>query len=97
MDRQLIKMLDEARWLHGKPIVVTSGFRCPRHNKSVGGTKRSSHLTGLAVDIDCPSSRDRWKLVKILLAVGFKRIGIGPDFIHVDVDPSKTQHLIWTY
>ena len=97
MDRTLVKMLDEARWLYGKPINVTSGYRCLRHNTSVGGTKRSSHLTGLAVDIDCPSSRDRHRLVAILLAVGFKRIGIGPDFIHVDVDTSKTQELMWTY
>jgi uncharacterized protein YcbK (DUF882 family) len=93
----LFKMLNEARWLYGKPITINSGYRCPAHNKAVGGKHTSSHLRGLAVDIDCPNSSERYRLVQILLAVGFNRIGIGEDFIHVDVDISKISRVIWTY
>jgi hypothetical protein len=36
-------------------------------------------------------------IVKALLEVGFKRIGIDDTFIHVDCDPTKDQNLIWVY
>lgn len=35
----------------GKPIIITSGYRCPRLNQAVGGVKNSQHLEGKAVDI----------------------------------------------
>lgn len=35
----------------GKPIIVTSGFRCLRLNQAVGGVPNSQHLEGKAVDI----------------------------------------------
>ena len=34
-----------------RPIVVTSGYRCPELNKLVGGAKNSQHVLGQAVDI----------------------------------------------
>lgn len=39
----------------GLPIKVNSGYRSPALNKAVGGVSNSSHLTGYAVDIVCPS------------------------------------------
>lgn len=34
-----------------KPVHVTSGTRCPKHNAEVGGVADSAHLTGEAADI----------------------------------------------
>ena len=34
-----------------RPIRITSGYRSPAHNKSVGGAKNSQHLLGKAADI----------------------------------------------
>ncbi len=39
------------------PIHISSGYRCPRLNKAVGGVKNSQHLTGQAVDIDFGSKK----------------------------------------
>ena len=36
---------------YGKPIIVTSGFRCDKLNKAVGGAKNSQHTKGEAADI----------------------------------------------
>lgn len=43
--------LDELRELYGKPLIVNSAYRCPKHNAEVGGVKNSQHLLGIAADI----------------------------------------------
>lgn len=44
-------ILDPLRQAYGKPIIVTSGFRCKELNKIVGGAYNSQHSLGEAVDI----------------------------------------------
>ena len=44
-------ILDPLREVYGKPIIVTSGFRCKRLNNIVGGSKKSQHCNGEAADI----------------------------------------------
>lgn len=53
MEANLAKLLDAVnkfRLLYGKPMIVSSGYRPPEHNKRVGGAPNSSHLTCEAVD-----------------------------------------------
>ncbi len=89
-------MLDLARSLAGVPFKISSGYRCTKHNKQVGGVKNSAHLTGLAVDIEVPDNVFRLKILRALVIVGFNRIGISKGFIHVDIDKSKPDN-IWLY
>lgn len=44
-------VLDPLREAYGRPIFVSSGYRCEALNKAVGGAKNSQHKTGLAADI----------------------------------------------
>lgn len=97
MNPKLLIMLDMVRDKFDKPLHITSGYRTVEHNARVGGTENSSHLKGLAVDIACNSSVDRYHLINCLLDVGFKRIGIANSFIHVDIDKDKAKEVIWTY
>jgi len=46
--------LQPVRNLIGKPMIISSGFRCPELNKLVGGVSNSQHLTGQAVDFTVP-------------------------------------------
>ena len=46
-------VLDPVRERLGKAITVNSGYRCPKHNKAVGGVANSQHMTGEAADIVC--------------------------------------------
>lgn len=46
--------LQALRDLIGSPIIIHSGYRCPMHNKAVGGASRSFHMHGLAADIRVP-------------------------------------------
>jgi zinc D-Ala-D-Ala carboxypeptidase len=42
--------LELVRKVLGKPIIITSGYRCPALNARVGGAATSAHTKGLAVD-----------------------------------------------
>ena len=50
MDPEVLRMLDEARKLAGIPFSLSSAYRCPKHNKAVGGVADSAHTRGYAVD-----------------------------------------------
>ena len=56
-------ILDPAREMYGKPIVVTSGFRSPFLNRLVGGVSTSQHMSGLAADLRCGDSKALFDLI----------------------------------
>ena len=97
MDNTFLDFLDKARVKAGVAFVVNSGFRCADHNKAVGGKPTSSHLVGMAADIEAKGAKNLWKIAAALMVVGFTRLGIGDGFIHVDMDPDKNARRMWTY
>ena len=99
MDLDFVRMVDEAREIAGVPFKITSGYRTPSHNTSVGGVLNSSHMNipCNACDIAIPDSSTRYKVINSLLKVGINRIGIGKNFIHCDTDKHKSPNIIWHY
>ena len=101
MNGELIAMLQNLQHKSGYPVFknISSGARSPAHNSRVGGVRNSSHLTPTcrAVDIRVPTAAVRDRLVRIAVSLGFRRIGIGRTFIHLDNDPSKSQRVVWGY
>jgi zinc D-Ala-D-Ala carboxypeptidase len=77
--------------------ITRSEYGCPTWNKASGGSKNSSHLTGLAVDIAMDDAVLRHRLIRTILEMGWMRIGIAKSFIHLDIDYKKTNPVIWTY
>ena len=49
--QQLINFLNPLREAWGSAIKVSSGYRCDKLNRFVGGSKTSSHLIGYGVDL----------------------------------------------
>lgn len=39
------------------PIIISSGYRCPKLNTAVGGAAHSYHMLGRAVDIYCANNK----------------------------------------
>lgn len=78
------------------PIVIRSGFRCKKQNRKVGGADNSYHLLGLAVDIDVSSDSGRYALIRSLIDNGWRRLGIGKNYVHADRGPTR-RPAIWTY
>ncbi len=97
MSPDFVRRLDIARRMAGCPFHINSGYRCARHNATVGGVTESSHTKGHAVDISACDSPSRYKILQGLLDAGFHRIGIGQTLIHVDDDPQKEPQVIWIY
>lgn len=59
-------VLDPLRRLHGKPIIITSGYRSLELNKKVGGVANSWHTQGNAADIHVASLTEATKIFSIL-------------------------------
>lgn len=91
---ELVALLDKARDIAGVPFKITSGFRTPEKNASVGGKPNSAHLTGDAVDLSCTDASTRYKILDSLFAVGFVRLEVAQDHIHADISKILPQNIV---
>jgi zinc D-Ala-D-Ala carboxypeptidase len=68
--RGLLAGLEDLTRVLGRTPGIVSGYRCPRHNASVGGASGSQHLYGTAADIEAP-----WTLAEVRRYQSFSGIG----------------------
>lgn len=69
----------------GYSITLSSGVRCERHNRAIGGVENSTHVRRIAVDIETLNSTDRGAKLNAAIGAGFRAIGIGRGFLHLDL------------
>ena len=94
LDSELLRRLQAIRTQTGLPVRINSGYRCPAHNKKVGGASGSQHLFGKAADIvivGLPIAEQR-KICEQFFGDG--GIGYAKTYTHVDVRGKKAR---WTY
>lgn len=109
LGRLVSSILDPLREEYGYPIVVSSGYRCRKLNKVVGGVKNSAHIDGRAADIRAVHAcrRDNMQIGNILLAhindwpidqVIFEKCDATgcPSWIHVAFSRSPRRQVIYT-
>lgn len=84
----LVDALEQFREKVGRAVVITSGYRCPEHNRKIGGAPQSRHLFGDGVDIRLAGlGRPIEELAEIARSCGFTGIGLYDDHLHIDVRP----------
>ena len=73
-------------------IIVTSGYRCPTHDKAVGGTSTGQHTKGTAADICCYGQDGKPISSKLVCCkaqdlgfTGIANIDSSYQYTHVDV------------
>ena len=96
IDDHALDKLQALRDALGKPLIVTSGYRSPAHNKRVGGAKKSRHMQGDAFDIRM-ENHDPHEFENAARAVGFTGFGFYPKsgFMHIDMGPVRSWGTPW--
>lgn len=86
--------LDPIREKFGKPITVTSGYRCEKLNKLVGGNPNSQHLKGQAADLVGDTNAKTKEIFEIAKQLGnfdqllFERNSKGSIWVHISYKDS---------
>lgn len=99
---KFMRKLQLARSIAGIAFTISSGCRCPKHNKSEGGKETSDHLMTATiqcegVDIQCLNSVSRLKIFIAATTAGFTRIGIAKSFVHLGMKKNNPEHVLWVY
>ncbi len=87
---KLVHKLQALIKLSGSSITITSGYRCDKHNRYVGGASSSYHTKGMAADLRVKGMNPK-DAARLAQTLGFTGIGmyngIAGVFIHCDVRP----------
>lgn len=87
------------RDLANRPLIVTSGGRCPNHPNEIHRTTPADHQKCNAVDISLAGGLQRGELVKLGIDAGFNAIGVAKTFVHLgyreELKPGEI--MMWTY
>lgn len=105
MNPEFMDRLEDLRKSFGKPMVVSSGYRCAAHNHSVSHTGTAGpHTTGCAVDIRIGGA-EAFELLRLATIQGFSGVGVsqagdaGNRFLHLDIltAPRFPRPRVWSY
>ena len=94
IDEKLVEYVQRIRDHFGKPVTITSPYRCETHNKRVGGATKSYHMQGRAADIVVQgvSSREVAKYAESIgiLGIGLYETSADGYFTHIDTRTTKS-------
>lgn len=94
IDDRLVEILEQIREHFGKPITITSAYRCDSYNRSIGGAVGSRHSKGQAADIVVQGISPR-EVAKYAESIGVLGIGLYETqadgfFTHIDTRDYKS-------
>lgn len=100
MKPEFLSRLQALRIAYGKPMTITSGYRCPHHPIEAQKIAPGAHASGLACDVAVRGA-DAHALLRHAFQLGFSGIGVqqkgGGRFIHLDTLSGPTRPTCWSY
>lgn len=97
VDANALAKLQVIRDAYGKPMVITSAYRCPDHPSERIKSEPGSHSKGVAFDVQCNNGFDRATLVSLAIEYGACGIGVDRNFVHIDFDETREALTMWSY
>lgn len=103
MNRRFMEVIELIREDYGKPMVVTSAYRCPEYNDEISNTGLNGpHTTGRAMDIHVYGADAlnllHWSMYHGITGVGVNQTGnYEKRFVHLDQIENEHRPWIWTY
>lgn len=87
VDAELLGILTWIREWFDAPVTITSGCRCPEHNKKVGGASASQHKIGKAADFQIKGFTPQQVQAELNKQLPKDKYGLGygKTFTHIDV------------
>jgi zinc D-Ala-D-Ala carboxypeptidase len=79
----------------GRPLKITSAYRCINHPVEARKKKGGTHNQGIAFDIYYANGAHMHQLLRLAVLSGATGVGIAKNFIHVDWSKDRTAG--WTY
>lgn len=98
LDALMWNALDPIRRMWGKPIIVNSGYRCPKLNAAIGGSATSQHMKGEAADITAGDPTKNKELFDMIAqsAIPFDQLIDEKNYcwIHVSYRPNGRRNIL---
>lgn len=86
VDPRLLRLADAVREHFDAPCIVSSGVRCEKHNKAVGGVADSRHVSGKAMDFRIKDINAVTTLAYVQSLPGVRyAYAIDRNYVHMDV------------
>lgn len=98
--QRLAKGLDDVQACLGRPLEISSGYRCPELNAAVGGSPTSQHCLGLAADFSCPAFGSPLEVAQALGKSGIEYDQCILEFgrwVHISFSPEPRGRLLTIY
>lgn len=97
----LLDKLQAMRTEYAKPMIITSGYRCPQHPQEASKPIPGAHALGMAADIAVQGS-EAHRVLSLAFKHGFNGIGVqqkgASRFIHVDICTTELPRpMVWSY
>lgn len=97
MKPELLGRLQALRDVYGRPLPVTSGWRCADHPVEKAKAHPGMHSTGLAVDLGVQGA-EAHEVLRLAMHLGFTGVGVQQKgsgrFVHLDLRKEPT---VWSY
>ena len=84
----LKEKIEKLELVLGEELHCNSGYRCPKHNKKIGGAPQSTHTKEMAADVKAKGATPH-QIFTLAETVGFGGIHAYKTFTHVDVGPNR--------